>query len=46
MNMELITIPKKRLKLLKIKPKEFKILLQWLEDGKNYNGIYIRNIGK
>lgn len=31
-------------KLKKIKPKEFEILLQWLEDGKNYNGVYILGI--
>lgn len=31
-------------KLKKVKPKEFEILLQWLEDGKNYNGIYILGI--
>lgn len=31
-------------KLQTIKPKEYEILLNWLEDAKNYNGIYILGI--
>lgn len=31
-------------KLQVIKPKDFEILLSWLEDSKKYNGIYILGI--